>query len=68
MDLQCSKANRIPSSLAASVLLMLVTMLGVYGPSVYRLYFADGQGLGGNTSSILLLVALFLFLYRNNFV
>ncbi|WP_409422862.1 exosortase-associated protein EpsI, B-type [Pseudaeromonas sp. ZJS20] len=63
MDLQCSKANRIPSSLAASVLLMLVTMLGVYGPSVYRLYFADGQGLGGNTSSILLLVALFLFLY-----
>lgn len=63
MDLQCIKANRIPSSLAASVLLMLLTMLGVYGPSVYRLYFADGQSLGGNTSSILLLVALFLFLY-----
>ncbi|GAA4492425.1 exosortase-associated protein EpsI, B-type [Pseudaeromonas paramecii] len=63
MDLQCSSPNRGSLSLAASVSLMLVAMLGVYGPSVYRLYFAEGQSLGGNTSSILLLVALFLFLY-----
>jgi len=63
MDLQCSTPHRFVHSLMASLSLMLVAMLGVYGPAVYRLYFADGQSLGGNTSSILLLVALFLFLY-----
>ena len=47
-----------------SWLIVASAIFFVYAPVVHQVYFSQGEELGGSTSTILLLIALFLFIKR----